>query len=95
MTAITDPPKQQFHLSMLIYDTRYRSLTIQVVFFILLMAGAAWLVDNAVRNLEALGKDFNFAFLGTRAGYDINQMLVEYSNDSAMPAPCWWGYSTH
>ena len=83
MTAITDPPKQQFHLSMLIYDTRYRSLTIQVVFFILLMAGAAWLVDNAVRNLEALGKDFNFAFLGTRAGYDINQMLVEYSNDSS------------
>jgi hypothetical protein len=48
---------------MLIYDTRYRSLTIQVVVFFLVMAGAAWLVDNTIQNLEALGKDFNFAFL--------------------------------
>lgn len=67
---------------MLIYDTRYRSLTIQVVVFFLVMAGAAWLVDNAYRNLQLLGKDFNFSFLWTRAGYDIPQVLVEYTNDS-------------
>jgi general L-amino acid transport system permease protein len=66
----------------LIYDTRYRSLTIQVVFLFLFMAGAAWLVDNTIQNLRALGKDFNFNFLWTRAGYDINQRLIEYSSDS-------------
>ena len=31
MTSLTDPPKESFRLGMLIYDTRYRSLTIQVV----------------------------------------------------------------
>jgi general L-amino acid transport system permease protein len=82
MASITDVPKDSFRLSMLIYDTRYRSLTIQVVVFFLVMAGAAWLVDNIYRNLQLLGKDFNFSFLWNRAGYDIPQVLVEYTNDS-------------
>lgn len=82
MTIISDAPKQSFRLSQLIYDTRYRSLTIQVVVFMLFMAGAAWLVDNTVRNLAVLGKDFNFGFLGNRAGYDIAQTLIPYTNDS-------------
>jgi len=69
-----------FTLGMLIYDTRYRSLTIQVVFLMLFMAAAAWLVENTIENLEALGKDFSFRFLGAPAGYDINQRLVEYTN---------------
>jgi general L-amino acid transport system permease protein len=82
MATITDPPAEGFRLSQLIYDTRYRSMTIQVVAFILIMAGLFWLANNAVQNLAALGKDFDFGFLGNRAGYDINQRLVEYSNDS-------------
>lgn len=83
MAIASDAPKDTFRLSMLIYDTRYRSLTIQVVFFILFMAGAWWLIANTIANLQALGKDFNFSFLNSRAGYDINQMLVQYSNDSS------------
>ena len=83
MALATDTPDRKgFRLSQLIYDTRYRSLTIQVVVFILVMAGAAWLVDNTIRNLDALGKDFNFGFLSNRAGYDIGQKLIPYSNDS-------------
>lgn len=82
MAHVADVPKETFRLSMLLYDTRYRSLTIQVIVFMLFMAGAAWLVDNTIRNLEALGKDFNFSFLSNRAGYDISQRLVEYTNDS-------------
>lgn len=82
MATLTDPPQQSFQLSQLIYDTRYRSTTIQVVAFILIMAGIWWLGNNVVTNLAARGKDFDFGFLGSRAGYDINQMLVEYSNDS-------------
>lgn len=82
MAMVSEPPKQGFRLSQLIYDTRYRSLTIQVIVFMLFMAGAGWLVDNTVRNLQVLGKDFNFGFLGNRAGYDIAQTLVPYTNDS-------------
>ncbi len=82
MATLTDPPQPSFHFSQLIYDTRYRSLTIQVVAFILIMWGLFELVTNAIQNLSALGKDFDFGFLGNRAGYDINQRLIEYSNDS-------------
>ncbi len=71
-----------FRPSMLLYDTRYRSLTIQAVAVILFMLAAAWLVNNTVQNLSALGKDFNFGFLGSRAGYDINQAMIPYTNDS-------------
>ena len=82
MTSAPDAPEHRFRLSQLIYDTRYRSLTIQVVVLFLVMAGAAWLVDNTIRNLNVLGKDFNFGFLSNRAGYDIAQYLIPYSNDS-------------
>lgn len=82
MATMTDPPREVFQLSQLIYDTRYRSMTIQVVAFILIMSGLFWLANNTVQNLSALGKDFDFGFLSNRAGYDINQRLVEYSNDS-------------
>ena len=43
MANVHDVPKDTFRLSMLLYDTRYRSLTIQVVIFMLFMAGIAWL----------------------------------------------------
>ena len=82
VTTTEQPPRGTFRLSMLLYDTRYRALTIQIIFLMAFMAGAAWLVHNAVDNLRALGKDFNFGFLNVRAGYDINQRLIEYSNDS-------------
>lgn len=82
MATLSDPPRKSFHISQLIYDTRYRSTTIQTVAFILIMAGIYWLGNNVVTNLSALGKDFDFGFLGSRAGYDINQMLIEYSNNS-------------
>lgn len=80
MTTLTDPPEQGFRLSQLIYDTRYRSMTIQVVATILLVSIIYWLIANTISNLAVLGKDFDFGFLGSRAGYDINQTLIEYDN---------------
>lgn len=82
MATAPDAPKASFRPSMLLYDTRYRSLTIQVIVLFLFMGGVGWLVDNAYRNLEALGKDFSFDFLGMRAGYNISQTLISYSSDS-------------
>jgi general L-amino acid transport system permease protein len=82
MTTLTDPPKASFRLSQLIYDTRYRSITIQVIATILLIVGIYWLVNNTIQNLAALGKDFDFGFLTQPAGYDINQRLIPYTSQS-------------
>ena len=82
MTTLTDPPKASFRLSQLIYDTRYRSITIQVIAAILLIVGTYWLVNNTIQNLAALGQDFDFGFLTQPAGYDINQRLIPYTSQS-------------
>jgi general L-amino acid transport system permease protein len=81
MTDISVPANPPFRPSMLIYDRRYRSMTFQVIVFILVMALAWWLVNNTIRNLAALGKDFNFGFLWQRAGYDIPQTPIPYTSD--------------
>ena len=79
-TTTGEPPRKLFHPGMLLYDKRYRSLTIQVVVLFGLMAFFAWLIDNTVSNLAALGRDFSFRFLWQTAGYDINQRLIEYNS---------------
>jgi len=81
MTIAAGPPRQAFTPSQLLYDTRYRSLTIQVIALALLAALIAYLVHNLVVNLHALGKDFDFGYLGRRAGYDIAQSLIPYTNN--------------
>ncbi|MDK1389380.1 ABC transporter permease subunit [Sinorhizobium sp. 8-89] len=78
LTFPTREPHQAFRLSMLLNDSRYRSYTIQIFVLMCLMLGIAWLVDNTVRNLALLGKDFSFSFLWSTAGYDINQRLIAY-----------------
>ncbi|RDD99179.1 ABC transporter permease subunit [Paracoccus pantotrophus] len=77
-TGADNPP---FRLSMLIYDRRYRSLTLQAIVFILVMLAASWLIDNTLRNLSAMRKTLSFDFLFRRAGYDIPQQLIPYNSD--------------
>ena len=82
MTLALDAPKQRFRLSMLIFDTRFRSITIQVIVLVLVLMAVGWLANNTIENLAARDKDINFGFLWNRAGYDIDQQLVSYTNDS-------------
>ncbi|MCF8511999.1 MAG: ABC transporter permease subunit [Rhodobacteraceae bacterium] len=82
MTIAVEPPKAAFRLSMLIYDTRYRAMTIQVIVLALVLLFVGWLTDNTIQNLAAKDKDINFGFLWARAGYDIDQQLIPYTNDS-------------
>lgn len=87
MTTLTDPPKESFQLSMLIYDTRYRSTTIQIVALIGFLLAVMWLIDNTLTNLATLGKPIDFGFFSEPASYDINQRLLEYdSRDSHLRA---------
>ncbi|MBY8976998.1 ABC transporter permease subunit [Rhodobacteraceae bacterium NNCM2] len=76
------PPTEGFRLSQLIYDTRYRSMTIQIIVLMAFMLGVGWLINNTINNLAVLGKEFSFAFLWSPAGYDVNQRLLEYSSQS-------------
>ena len=80
MATMTDPPRESFKLSMLIYDTRYRSLTIQVIALFAFMLLVAWIISNTVQNLASLGKEVEFGFFSEPASYDINQRLLDYTS---------------
>ena len=81
MAIAADAPKPGFRLSQLIYDTRYRSYTIQIVVLILCLMAASWLLNNVIDNLARKGKDIDFSFLWSRAGFDIGQHLIPFTND--------------
>lgn len=80
VTTDLGAPSEPFRLRMLLDDIRYRSYTIQIFALMCLMLGVAWLIDNTVHNLAAMGKDYSFSFLWAPAGYDINQRPIEYSS---------------
>ncbi len=82
MAMADQPAGKSFRLSMLLYDTRYRSITIQVIMLALFAYGVYWLLGNMYSNLDDLGKKPDFSFLSTPAGYDINQRLIEYTSQS-------------
>ena len=81
MTTLSDPPREKFRLSQLIYDTRYRSKTIQAVALLGFLAFVAWIINNTAQNLADSGKDLSFGFLMEPAGYEINQRLIDYTPD--------------
>jgi len=83
MTTLTDPPQESFRLSMLLNDTRYRSLTLQAITAALLALAIWYLAGNLIQNLRAAGLNIAFDFLKNPAGYDINQTLIDYTNQSS------------
>ncbi len=82
MTTPVAPPRRRFRLSQLIYDTRYRSYTIQVFALLMFLVFVLSLVNNTLQNLANAGKDLDFDFLFSTAGYEINQKLIYYGADS-------------
>jgi general L-amino acid transport system permease protein len=68
---------------MLLNDTRYRSLTLQAVAAIALALALYYLYSNLAANLRAAGLNISFSFLGSSAGYDINQTLIDYNSQSS------------
>ena len=83
MSTLSDPPKGSFRPSMLLNDTRYRSMTLQAIAAIVLALALAYLYSNLATNLRQAGLNISFKFLGNPAGYDINQTLVEYTSQSS------------
>ena len=91
MTTLTDPPKESFRPSMLLSDTRYRSITFQVIALVLLVTAIWYLGSNLAANLQAAGLNISFQFLGNPAGYDINQTLIPYTSQSSNLQAAWVG----
>lgn len=60
-----------------------RSVIIQILAMAALFAFLAYIINNAVLNLQALGKTFSFDFLNEPASYDINQTLIDYTSRSS------------
>ncbi|WGH79120.1 amino acid ABC transporter permease [Jannaschia ovalis] len=83
MTIMTDPPRDDgFRLGKLISDTRYRSITFQVITLVLLVLGIGYLISNLLANLADLGQDLSYDFLAAPSGYDINQQPIPYDSQS-------------
>ena len=80
MSSTTQTRASKFSLSMLINDTRYRSTTFQVIALIGLIFAMGYLVSNLLSNLADAGLNISWRFFGETAGYDINQMPIEYNN---------------
>ena len=72
-----------FRIDMLWTDSRYRSTFFQIIALIVFVSAFFWLGSNAVSNLERAGKDFSFVFMTQPASYDINQVLIPYTNQSS------------
>ena len=63
-------------------DKEARSVIIQILTMALLVAFLAYIITNAIANLEAIGKTFSYDFLNEPASYDINQHLIPYTSRS-------------
>ena len=80
MSSPTGTETSGFRLSMLINDTRYRSLTFQAIALIALIFAIGYLVSNLFSNLSQAGLNIKWGFFTDTAGYDINQMPIAYDN---------------
>lgn len=65
-------------------DEKLRATGLQILVVLGFFAVLAWLIGNVAANFTALDKTFGFSFLWKLpAGYDINQTLIAYTNQSS------------
>ncbi|MCY3768031.1 MAG: ABC transporter permease subunit [Gammaproteobacteria bacterium] len=64
-------------------DKETRSVIIQIIAIVLILGFFAYIIRNAMINLEAIGKGFSFKFLTQASSYDINQHFIEYNSRSS------------
>jgi general L-amino acid transport system permease protein len=81
MTTATKSGNQSLFYR-LFFDKELRAVTIQVITMALLFAFFFFIINNAMTNLEAIGKGYSFDFLWDASNYDISQTLIEYNSQS-------------
>ena len=60
-----------------------RDVLAQLVVALVLFLAIYWLVNNVVSNLERQNIASGFGFFNERAGFGINQTLIEYDEDNS------------
>ena len=73
---------QRNALSKLWNDKETRSVIVQIIAMVVIFGFFAYIIRNAMVNLEAIGKGFSFNYLWQPSSYDINQHFIEYTSRS-------------
>jgi general L-amino acid transport system permease protein len=66
----------------LIYDPKVRGIVFQAALTITFVAFVAWIAHNTIENLQRANIASGFDFFWGRAGFDISQTLIAYTNDA-------------
>ncbi len=61
----------------------HRDAVLQALVLVAVVAGMVWLVGNVQTNLERQNINSGFGFLSERAGFGINQTLIDYTEDDS------------
>ncbi|MBH0236578.1 amino acid ABC transporter permease [Methylobrevis albus] len=69
-------------LSAFIYDPFYRGLIFQALIALAVIWTGYEIVVNTIANLQRANIASGFGFLGQRAGFDVSQSLIPFTNDS-------------
>ena len=64
----------------ILYSEKFRAIIYQIVLIATVVGIGYYLISNTLANLEQRGIQSGFGFLDVRAGFDINDSLIEYSN---------------
>ncbi|WP_102959189.1 amino acid ABC transporter permease [Mangrovicella endophytica] len=81
-TADTRPLPRQPARGSLLSNPTVRSIVIQVVLVVALVAFSWWIVDNTARNLTQNNIASGFGFLESRSGFDISQTPIAYNSNA-------------
>jgi general L-amino acid transport system permease protein len=65
-----------------IYDPKVRGIAFQAALTVGFLAFVAWVAHNTIQNLQRANIASGFDFLWGRAGFDISQTLIAYTNDA-------------
>ncbi|MEQ8655963.1 MAG: amino acid ABC transporter permease [Hyphomicrobiales bacterium] len=65
----------------LFYSEKFRAIVYQVLLIAVVIGIGFFLVSNTLANLAARGIQSGYGFLDVRAGFDIGEALIEYTND--------------
>lgn len=79
--AINAPTKGR-DLRSLIYDPKVRSIFFQIATAVILTFFVLEIYHNVTTNLQQSNTASGYAFLNSRAGFDIGQSLIAYTSDS-------------
>ena len=65
----------------ILYSERFRAILYQVVLIGVVIGIGFFLVSNTLYNLSQRGINSGYGFLDTRAGFDIGEAMIAYSNN--------------